>query len=517
MNQPANGLPPLKVFFMHTLFGRALLFLFSVTATGCVLLGFIHSFFPSLHWLQNWRIFFLIVLFSSVAGLISSLLLEVMFYRKLIFRVRKLSDILHYLRENEEAEVSFTLPGNDEINTLAQDIRKLLNVKRITEKALRESEHLYKSVFDSSADALLLTDNSHQIISYNNAFGLLTGRGEEFIDRSRFPHDYISRGESLFFAEFEENQILLSGAEAEVMTGNGQKISCMVTSSPVYIKGEVCHLVRLTDITEAKNLEREKKERQMQLQQSDKLASLGMLVAGVAHEINNPNSFILFNIPFIEKSFREIFSIIENNVPDTASLKIGSLPYKKFKSEMGDVMADMHEGAQRITKIIMDLKNIARAEPEGELETFNLKETVEGVMRLLTPQITKRQVNSYITISDSFFLKGSRAKLSQVLINLITNSLEAAAPHGGSLYISVSAGEKGAALEIRDNGSGIKPENLSKIFEPFFTTKSSSGGTGLGLSLSRTILQSLGWGIRVSSIPGSGATVMIDFPPESVV
>lgn len=504
-------------FFSRTLLGRTLLYLFSVTTVGFILLGYIHVYYPGHHHSGGWSSSLLVIIISALAGLTISFLLALLFYKQLIVRIRTLSNILLYLREHEDAEVSFSLPGKDEINTLAQDIRKLLNVKRITEKALRESEHLYKSVFDSSADALLLTDGSHRIISYNNAFAFLTGRDEDFIDRSRFPYDYISREETTFYAAFEEKHILHGGAEAGVMNQQGEAVSCLVTSSPVYIKGELCHLVRLTDITEAKNLEREKKERQMQLQQSDKLASLGMLVAGVAHEINNPNSFILFNIPFIEKSFREIFSIIESNVADTSSLKIGSLPYKKFKSEMGDVIADMHEGAQRITKIIMDLKNIARAEPEGEIETFSLKETVEGVMRLLTPQITKRQVTAHITISDSFFLKGSRAKLSQVLINLITNSLEAAPPQGGDLYISVSDGEKGASLEIRDTGSGIKPEHLPKIFEPFFTTKSGSGGTGLGLSLSRTILQSLGWGIRVSSTPGSGASVLIDFPPESVV
>ncbi len=517
MNNPVHQLPRMQEFFSRTLLGRTLFYLFSVTTAGFILLGFLHIYYPGNHHAGGWSTSLMLIIISALAGLFVSFLLSLLFYKQLIVRIRTLSNILHYLREHEDAEVSFSLPGEDEINTLAQDIRKLLNVKRITEKALRESEHLYKSVFDSSADALLLTDNLHRIISFNSAFAALTGKGEDFIDRSRFPYDYISKSDAAFYTAFEEKHTIHGGAEAEIMNQQMQTISCLVTSSPVYIKGELCHLVRLTDITETKNLEREKKERQMQLQQSDKLASLGMLVAGVAHEINNPNSFILFNIPFIEKSFREIFSIIEGSVQDTSSLKVGSLPYKRFKSEMGDVIADMHEGAQRITKIIMDLKNIARAEPEGEVESFSLKETVEGVMRLLTPQITKRQVAAHISISDSFFLRGSRSKLSQVLINLITNSLEAAGTTGGDIYITIAEAERGAALEIRDTGSGIKPEHLSKIFEPFFTTKSGSGGTGLGLSLSRTILQSLGWGIRVNSSPGSGATVMIDFPPEAVV
>ncbi|GMU87707.1 MAG: hypothetical protein AMXMBFR48_29480 [Ignavibacteriales bacterium] len=517
MNNPVNQIPRLKEFFSNTLLGRTLWYLFSVITAGFIVLGFLHIYYPTHHHSEDWVSSLQVFFISILAGLIVSLLLSLLFYKQLIVRIRKLSNILLYLREHEEAEVSFSLPGNDEINILAQDIRKLLNVKRITEKALRESEYLYKSVFDSSADALLLTDESHRIISFNSAFVTLTGRDEDSVNGSVFPYDYISKEQPAFYAEFETKRSSSNGAEAEVINISGEKISCLVTSSPVYIKGEICHLVRLTDITETKNLEREKKERQMQLQQSDKLASLGMLVAGVAHEINNPNSFILFNIPFIEKSFREIFSIIEGHVTDTSTLKIGSLPYKKFKSEMGDVIADMHEGAQRITKIIMDLKNIARAEPEGEIETFSLRETVDGVMRLLAPQITKRQVASHITISNTFFLRGSSSKLSQVLINLITNSLEAAGASGGELYISAALREDGAMLEIRDNGSGIKPEDMPKIFEPFFTTKSGSGGTGLGLSLSRTILQSLGWGIRVNSIPGNGASVIIDFPPEAVV
>ncbi|MCK6614771.1 MAG: ATP-binding protein [Ignavibacteriaceae bacterium] len=517
MDTPENQTPRLREFFSATLLGRTLLYLFSVITAGFTLLGFLHIYYPAHHKYETAWSSVIILTISVTAGFLISLFLAMLFYKKLIIRVRKLSDILQYLREHEDAEVSFTLPGKDEINTLAQDIRKLLNVKRITEKALRESEHLYKSVFDSSADALLLTDGSYRVISYNSAFTALTRRDDDYIIRSRFPHDYISPEDAGFYRQFDEKEILSSGAEAEITVSGGNPVACMVISSPVYIKGELCSLVRLTDITEAKNLEREKRERQMQLQQSDKLASLGMLVAGVAHEINNPNSFILFNIPFIEKSFREIFSIIESNVPDTSSLRVGSLPYQKFKSEMGDVMADMHEGAQRITKIIMDLKNIARAEPEGENETFSLKETAEGVMRLLTPQTNKRQVTPLLAIPDSFFLRGSRAKLSQVLINLITNSLEAAGPQGGYLYISVISRQGGASLEIRDTGSGILPEHMQKIFEPFFTTKSSAGGTGLGLSLSRTILQSLGWGIRISSVPGSGTTVMIDFPPESVV
>lgn len=506
----------------NTLLGRTIAFMVLVITSAFLIIAFILLNLQGEEIQLTSNDYFsvpVVFFYAFGAGIITSVILGVLFYRYVLLRIRLLTQRMVQLREEEDADPEIIIEGTDELNQLSRDIKRLLTVKRITEKALRESENLYKSVFDSSHDSLLLTDSSHRIISFNKRFCELTGENPEYIPGKKFPFDFIGPHNFGFYQQLEESSLEggYTGAEAVIADRNGREAECAVTSSPVYIKDDICFLIRIADITEAKNLERQKKERQMQLQQTDKLAALGLLVAGVAHEINNPNSFILFNIPYIEKSLKEIFQIIESSVDDPGDVKIGSLPYHRFKQEMGDVIADMHEGAQRITGIIMDLKNIARAEPEEERVKFNLKETVLGVLRLLNPAMSKKQITASVEIEETIMLDGGRAKLSQALINLFTNSIEAIDENGGSITIRLKKLNLAhQALEIIDSGAGIANELQSKIFEPFFTTKKGIGGTGLGLPLTRTLLAGLGYEIDIKSKMGAGTTVSIVIPSHHI-
>lgn len=506
----------------NTLLGRTIAFMVVVITSAFLCMAFIllHLGGGEIRLTSNNYFAIPVVFFYAfAAGIVTSLFLGLLFYRNIIIRIETLTKKLVKLREQEDADPEVQVPGTDELSQLSSDIKRLLTVKRITEKALRESENLYKTVFNSSHDALLLTDSSHRIISFNKRFTELTGELPDETPGKKFPFDFIEPNNYGFYQKLEDGnpQGGYTGAEAILRNISGKEYECAVTSSAVQIKDDTCFLIRIADITEAKDLERQKRERQMQLQQSDKLASLGLLVAGVAHEINNPNSFILFNIPYIEKSLKEIFQIIESSNKDTSGIKVGSLPYERFKNEMGDVISDMHEGAERITNIIKDLKNIARSEPEEEREKFPLKETILGVLRLLNPSMSKKQIIAEVEIPEGVILAGGRAKLSQALINLITNSIEAIEGTGGRIRIGLKQrSQDKRVLEISDTGGGIKADAQLKIFEPFFTTKSGTGGTGLGLPLTRTLLAGLGYSIDVKSKQGAGTTVSIIIPEQLI-
>jgi signal transduction histidine kinase len=267
---------------------------------------------------------------------------------------------------------------------------------------------------------------------------------------------------------------------------------------------EVCR-----DVTDRKIME-------TQLNQTSKLASLGKLVAGVAHEINNPNTFILGNMKIVSEAYEDIFPILDEYYKNNPELKIARLPYELFKDNIKVLVGDMINGAKRTKKIVGDLRNFAKKD-EGDLnEKVDLNHIINNHL-VLTQKHIKKRAKLEIDLDDDLpVFIGNNQKMEQVLINLSINASEAI-KHDNGLVIIATRYDKNSneiKLIITDNGSGMDETTRKQLFDPFFTTKRDKGGTGLGLSITYGIIEEHGGHIDVESVIDDGTTFTVKIPAK---
>ncbi len=240
----------------------------------------------------------------------------------------------------------------------------------------------------------------------------------------------------------------------------------------------------------------ELKNAEVQLVQSEKMASLGRLVAGVAHEINNPVSFIAASV---EPLRRRLESAATDAPPEVA----------KLLGDAGEIVDVMARGAERTATIVKDLRSFSRL-GEASRKRVDLHEGLEVSLRLLEPRWRDR-----ITIHREYgtlpLVECDPGQVNQVFMNVLANACDAISVPG-NLWLTTRAEGDMVQVAIRDDGPGMSPEVVGRIFDPFFTTKDVGGGTGLGLAISHGVVTGHGGRIEVESTPGSGATFRIVLP-----
>ena len=256
---------------------------------------------------------------------------------------------------------------------------------------------------------------------------------------------------------------------------------------------------------------------EQQLIQSDRLASLGQLVSGIAHEINNPNTFIRGNIGIVAEAMETILPMLDDHAEKNIDFKIARLPYKYFRKNIPILLSDMQKGADRIMNIVSDLRKFARRD-EGHLDEdvdFNL--VIESSLRLVHNQV-KRTANINLDLAEKIpTIKGNVQKLEQVMVNIIINASHAIEQKNngemGNIYIKTFLYSNNKLyVQIKDDGTGMTNDVKKRIFDPFFTTKKARQGTGLGLSIAYGIIEEHGGTISVDSWPGEGSEFKIVLP-----
>lgn len=271
------------------------------------------------------------------------------------------------------------------------------------------------------------------------------------------------------------------------------------------------------DITERKNAEELAKKQQQQIMQADKMASIGILVSGVAHEINNPNNYILLNSKIISKVWEDIQPILQKYYAENGDFALAGLPYTSAREKIGKLISGVSEGAVRIQKIVQSLKDFAKQD-RGELdEEVNVNAVVDSAILIVHNLINKSTNRFELEFGKNIpLIRGNSQQLEQVIINLITNACQALEKKDNALKVSTSFYEemKGVRIRVSDEGVGIPPENMKYILDPFFTTKRDSGGTGLGIPVSYNIIKNHGGKLDFFSKPGEGTTVTIFLPVD---
>ena len=272
------------------------------------------------------------------------------------------------------------------------------------------------------------------------------------------------------------------------------------------------------DISEAKRKQQESEQRLQQIVQADKLASLGQVVAGVAHEINNPNSFITYNVPLLEESWEVFAPIIKEFTQKYPKKMAGNITCAEMAEEMGEIIGAIKTGSDRINTIVAKLKDFARLDESAPSKLVDANEVINDSLTIVGAQARKLIGNITVELAkDLPLFTGHFQKMEQVVANLIMNAAQAVpCKEEGTLSVRSRYIQRLDAIliEVEDNGRGISPEDMPNIFDPFFTTKRNIGGTGLGLSVSYGLIQEHNGRIAVLSRPGLGTKFTVFLPAD---
>lgn len=434
---------------------------------------------------------------------------------------------LDRILNKEEEDVHFSWSGPQEVENLADELTTLARHFTMTRKkqkgaeaALRESEDKFRNLTASAQDAIAMMDHHGDISYWNAAAAEIFGYSEaEALGKPI--HALISpRLSEASQKESAEPKPVSDGPIRETIElitrhKNGSEIPIELSLSEARINDQWNSVWIVRDITERKRAEEETKLQQQQLIQADKMISLGVLISGVAHEINNPNSIAMLNTSMLCKAWESAKPILEEYYEENGDFLIAGLEYSEMRMQIPRLFIELEESAKRIKNIVHDLKDYARQDTARHMEKVDLNEVARAAVRLNHNKIKKATKQFSAALApDLPPIKGNRQRLEQVLINLIQNSCEALTGQedGITLTTSFDPEKKEVACSVHDTGTGIAPEIMNQIMDPFFTTKRTLGGTGLGLSVSAGIIKEHGGRLHFASTPEEGTTATVTFP-----
>jgi PAS domain S-box-containing protein len=374
----------------------------------------------------------------------------------------------------------------------------LLRLVHRQQRQLRQSEERYRALFEQARDGIgVVRLDDHRLLEANDKFCEILGLRQQDCAgrdlRELFPAT-TENGQPEFMM-MASNGHTSGESELTIKTPQGQSLPVSVSLAPLSTDGDKVMIISLRDLSLRKQFEAEREEMQRQVYQSSKLASIGELSAGVAHEINNPLNGII--------NFAQL-------------LKDEDKPRSQFEQQMIEGIID--EG-ERIAQIVRGLLTFARADTH-ELRQVHFADSIKTSIALFGHQFEKDGIKVEIDQDPNLpAVRADGSRLRQVVVNIISNAHQALkakthAPHEPKLFrISARrAWTRGeiVRVEFYDNGVGIKREDLGKVFDPFFTTRREAGGTGLGLSVSFGIIRDFGGTIRVESEEGKFTRFIIE-------
>jgi len=434
---------------------------------------------------------------------------------------------------------------------------------------LIESRNKLRIVFDSLKEEIVSLDEDLKIVSVNDAFAKHVGKNLDAMVGKAFFSDTEIRCKIACNEDIKklvENVFKDGAGKKKLLMGSDQhggdfyrQVSCL----PIIDEHDnVFQVVVVTqDITEerkkteeirslneqimetsaqieAKNKKLKKtlqrlEDTQTQMLQSEKMASIGQLAAGVAHEINNPTGFVSSNLKTLSDYHEDIAELIEKyhelianleseeNRGALSELFCGSLEQLKafekdidiefLMEDITDLIGDCREGTDRIKKIVIDLKDFAHP-GEDKIQSIDINNGIESTLNVVNNEI-KYKATVHKDFGNIPSVQGVPQQLNQVFMNILVNAAHAI-DKKGEIHIKTRSIDRNVEVIISDTGSGIAKENLTKIFDPFFTTKDVGKGTGLGMNIAYNIIQKHNGTIQVESEVGKGTTFTITLPTE---
>ncbi|MCK4542238.1 MAG: PAS domain S-box protein [Spirochaetales bacterium] len=403
-------------------------------------------------------------------------------------------------------------------------LSKEINERILAEKALWESEEKFRILSEQSLLSIMILQNG--LVKYaNQAFSDLVGYSIEEIrnwGKDEFLKTIHSEDKPFAMDQAEKKQEgsgdIVDHYQFRVITQSRETKWVEIYSKTIIFKGKKADMATFIDISEKIKTEEESVIQQQMLMQTEKLASLGVLVAGVAHEINNPNHAIMASAGLVSDSWKSITSILEDYYQENGDFLMGGINYTEMKDEIPDYLQAIINESKRIDTIVRDLKNFARQEKYEMQNNVNMKNVINSSVKLISNYIMWATKNFTVELGEEIpLIKGNFQKLEQVMINLIENACQSLTDKMNHFFIGLQykKPEHCIVVKIVDEGAGIAPSDLPSITDPFFTTKRLSGGTGLGLSICASIIEDHNGTLNIESEVGEGTTVTITLPVKN--
>ena len=395
--------------------------------------------------------------------------------------------------------------------------------KIAAQNELLASQKKYRDLVQSANSAILRMDKTGNVTFINEYAQRFFGYSKEEILGQNVLGTIVPRTESSgrdlehMIANIVKHPEIYELNENENVRRNGECLWITWTNKAIYDnEGNLIEILSIgNDITALKAAEERSQQQQKQLIQADKMASLGILVSGVAHEVNNPNQMIMGNASVLKKIFHDLKPVHDSYYKDHGEYHIGGFTYDELSTQIPDMFSDILSGSTRIKYIVQELRDFARYQPDELTELVDINAIAKSAVILVTNMINKATGNFTAHYGNQIpLISGHFQRLEQVIINVLQNACQALENSSQKISLSTVYDAENNVIQcvLKDEGVGMNEEILKHAADPFFTTKRESGATGLGLSISSKIIDSHGGSLTFESIPGNGTTAVLRLP-----
>ena len=419
---------------------------------------------------------------------------------EVLHRVRRADGMLRWVRTR-----GFAVHDDDGKVYRLVGFMEDITERKLADEALRESEAKLRDLFQQSPDIIMTVDDEGKILLMNRSIPALPS--ERAVGRSSLalmPREFrvwfrkalkkvFRKGASRKFQYSADDGTYWEGRIVPIRSQEGPVSAAMVIAS---------------DVTEKRDLE-------AQALRNARLASIGVLAAGVAHEINNPNNAIQFSASLVSRAWRDSIPILQAYFEEHGDFALGGLSFSEARDSFPRLLSEITNNSDRIRRIVENLKHMSRQDSGDLGERVNIQNVLEATIMILHNQIQKFTDTCIMEVPDGLpRVPGNSQQLEQVFINVLLNALQALPERNKGVHISAryDPGTDLLTIAIRDEGRGISERDIGRLTEPFFTTRSDAGGTGLGLSISRSIVERHGGSMSFESVSGVGTIVTIQLP-----
>ncbi len=449
----------------------------------------------------------------------ASILLTVLVTRSISRPLRRLNSSLQRVATGEWEDMA-EIHSWKEIENLACSFNTMSDRLKGTFSSLMESEEKFRVLSEQSHIGVCIVQEG-RVHYMNRTFSDVTGWRQMDDMKRGFPDDPLLSPETSLISEMQRLSLNPQDFKETVQASN----LCLKTPrgdrwysvflKTVHLHDKPAGMAALVDITDEVGERAKARDRQKQLIQAEKLASLGVLVAGVAHEINSPNQAILLSSQVVKDAWPQLTEILEEYMMEHGDFMVGGAWYSQMRQMIPNCLDAIGKCSNRIESIVTDLKDYARHDPTESFHPVDVNLVITSALSLTSVMLKKTTRNLGVALgADLPPVQGNFQRLEQVIVNLVQNACQALQNPAQSIRVASRyiAEKRLVEVEIEDQGRGIPAQDMQMILDPFFTTKRDTGGTGLGLSVSHTIVEQHGGRMEFSSQEGAGTTVTVRLP-----
>lgn len=422
--------------------------------------------------------------------------------------VRPLRSLYDGMKRADAGDLEVTVPSqhNDEVGFLSESFNQMI-------RSIRRMQADFRSLADDSQDAILIVRPDGRPVYANASARRITGRGAEEVMGTDF-------GPLLREVEAGTTASEASGGsrhfETEIARPPGAPAPVEVTVSRTFWTGSPARVVVIRDISTRRRREERDRERLERLMRTDKLITLGVLAAGMAHEIAGANQAILSEVTFLQRACPQLLAVLAERPADGAL--VGGLDQDAFRSRLPRLLSAIAEASRHIESVVQNLRSFSRERTETLVSDADVNAAVDSAVELVSAAIRKSTERFAVRLAaDLPPARGSAHKIEQVVVNLILNACQSLPDRAKGVSVSTRyESEAGrVVVEVADEGAGIGREDMDRLTRPFYTTRRAQGGTGLGLYIVQSIVDEHGGTLAIDSRPGAGTTVTVRLPRGS--